>query len=153
MQVHRGLTHINLLIIKGFMANSRPVCCEINETGCWLVISHKLNKDGYFRKMTKSGKAYMYHRIIYTDYYGPIPEGFEVDHMCRNRSCINPDHLQLLTNNDHRAKTNTERTAERQEKAKAYWEATGCTGAFLAEVFDVSFSTACKWIRKWKYHP
>jgi hypothetical protein len=37
------------------------------------------------------------HRISYTLTFGPIPEGKEIDHLCRNRRCINPFHLEAVT--------------------------------------------------------
>lgn len=37
------------------------------------------------------------HRATWFVAYGPIPEGMQVDHLCRNRLCINPDHLELVT--------------------------------------------------------
>lgn len=143
----KGKPKVILSEAEVIMANSKPIKCESNDTNCMLVISHKLNHDGYFRKMTKEGKAVMWHRQVYEDTYGPIPEGFEVDHKCRNRHCINPEHLQLLTVSEHKAKTNRERSNDKREPARAYWEATRCTGTKLAEVFNVSFSTGCKWVR------
>jgi hypothetical protein len=131
------------------MANTRPIKYETNEQGCHLVVSHKLNQDGYFRKMTKEGKAIMWHRKVYEDIHGTIPVGYEVDHMCRHRHCINPEHLQLLTIEEHKAKTNRERSDDKRVPAKAYWESTGCTGTALAAKFGVSFSSGCKWIKQW----
>lgn len=37
------------------------------------------------------------HQIIWEMLVGPIPDGLELDHLCRNRKCVNPDHLELVT--------------------------------------------------------
>lgn len=121
------------------------------ESGCIIPTSHKLNPDGYFRKKNpKKGKNEMYHRTVWEEHHGEIPEGFEVDHKCRNRACCNVEHLQLLAGRDHTVKTNKERYADRKEAAKSYWLETDCTGTHLGEKFGVTFSAACKWIREWK---
>jgi hypothetical protein len=122
---------------------------ETNDQGCHLVVSHRLNQDGYFRKNV-GGKLQMYHRYVYESEVGEIPEGFEIDHMCRNRSCINPEHLQALSRNDHLVKTNQERYADRKQEALEYWLIHKSTGVALAEKFEVCFGSACKWIRQWK---
>ena len=42
------------------------------------------------------GKIRSVHRIVYEDVYGPIPDGLEIDHLCRNRGCVNPVHLEAV---------------------------------------------------------
>lgn len=121
----------------------------VTESGCVVPTSHKLNADGYFRKKT-DGVLEMYHRTVYRNTHGDIPEGFEVDHICRNRACCNVHHLQLLEGSAHAVKTNKERYADRKEEAYKYWLTHGCTGSSLGKQFGVSFSSACKWIREWK---
>ena len=61
----------------------------INERGCWVWRGYK-DKDGYGFYCGKR-----VHRLAYEEKHGPIPEGAAVDHLCKTRACINPDHLQL----------------------------------------------------------
>lgn len=119
------------------------------QAGCIAPTSHKLNKDGYFRKRI-NGKLVMYHRYIYEYYRGDIPDGYEVDHVCRNRACCNPNHLQLLTVSEHKVKTNIDRSEGRINNARKVWRETGITGTELAKMFDVTVSNGCRWVRKFK---
>lgn len=44
-----------------------------------------------------SGRRWLTHRLAHELWIGPIPESFEVDHLCRNRVCLNPDHLEAVS--------------------------------------------------------
>lgn len=70
--------------------------------------------------------------------------------ICKNRACCNIEHLQMLKGTEHTIKDNKLRYKARKDEAKNYWMQTKCTGSYLASLFCVSFSTACKWIREWK---
>lgn len=59
--------------------------------GCWLWLGYR-NKDGY---AIYSGRSA--HRTLYTWLRGPIPDGLQLDHLCRVRHCVNPDHLEPVT--------------------------------------------------------
>lgn len=62
-----------------------------NGDACW-VWDRTLDKDGYGR--FNGGSA---HRIAYERVIGLVPPGLELDHLCRNRSCVNPSHLEPVT--------------------------------------------------------
>ncbi len=75
------------------MFGSRLVTYEPN-TGCWLYIGG-VCKDGY-AKVKRSGQ-FLGHRASYVESVGPIPDGCEIDHLCRVRCCVNPAHLEPVT--------------------------------------------------------
>lgn len=58
---------------------------------CWPWVGY-LDRFGYGR-----WGARLAHRLSYQLVVGPIPTGMELDHLCRNRSCVNPDHLEPVT--------------------------------------------------------
>lgn len=127
------------------------------DTGCMVCTSHKHNPDGYLRKAwgaTCKGTRVMemFHRFIYRAHNNleEIPKGYEIDHMCRNRACCNPEHLRLLDRTTHLVHTNKYRYAPRLAAARSHWLLTNCTGVRLSEMFGVSFSAGSKWIRDWK---
>lgn len=63
---------------------------------CWTWTA-ALNDSGY-GVFNLSGRMVRAHRIAYEFSYGPIPDGMQVDHVCRNRQCVNPAHLRIATN-------------------------------------------------------
>lgn len=68
-------------------------------TGCWLWIGN-LRPNGYGR-MWYRGKSLSAHRTSYEYFVGPIPEGLELDHLCRVPRCINPAHLEPVTQQEN----------------------------------------------------
>ena len=64
-------------------------------SGCWLWTS-SLDRHGYGQINIK-GTSKRAHRIVYERLVGPIPAGLVLDHTCRVRSCVNPDHLEPIT--------------------------------------------------------
>lgn len=75
-----------------------------NTEGCWFwegVLSH----DGYGVCGKAHGEQYV-HRVVYRQHKGEIPEGLTLDHLCRNRKCCNPDHLEPVTLQENIARGN-----------------------------------------------
>jgi len=79
---------------------NRKIEYTINEKGCHICTSHKVNKDGYSRMKLK-GKSVLIHRYIYKQNYGEIPDGMVVRHKCDVRNCITPLHLEIGTHQDN----------------------------------------------------
>lgn len=69
------------------------------DTGCWLWTACK-DYDGY-AIMTVNRKARRAHRWGYELINGRVPDGLQLDHLCRNRGCVNPKHLEPVTNREN----------------------------------------------------
>lgn len=71
---------------------------------CWLWIG-PMNDQGYglFGLKTPGRKSKMQraHRVVYEKYKPPIPAGLDLDHICRVRHCVNPDHLEPVTKREN----------------------------------------------------
>jgi hypothetical protein len=66
-------------------------------SGCWLWTG-VVNKKGYGHiAAPKRRQMLSAHRVSYELYVGPIPDGLQIDHLCRVRCCVNPAHLEPVT--------------------------------------------------------
>lgn len=67
-------------------------------TGCW-VWTACLGGGGYGKYWGGAtiGRVMVAHRFAYESLVGPVPDGLQLDHLCRNRACVNPAHLEPVT--------------------------------------------------------
>lgn len=73
---------------------------KVNRTEeCW-VWTAGLHQSGYGRFYV-GGKRVKAHRFAYESEIGPVPEGLELDHLCRNLRCVRPDHLEAVTHQEN----------------------------------------------------
>ena len=86
------------------------------DTGCW-VWNKSLERNGYAR-MSVGHKVEGVHRITYKERHGFIPDGFEIDHLCRNRACCNPDHLEAVEHRENLMRSPIAAARINSEKAK-----------------------------------
>lgn len=66
------------------------------EGACWRFTGY-VDSQGYGRYNDKRTGEQMAHRFAYVFFVGPVPEGLVLDHLCRNRWCVNPAHLECVT--------------------------------------------------------
>ena len=70
-----------------------------------------LDLDGYGKFRTGTGRGNNFqvaaHRWLFERLIIPVPDGFELDHLCRNRRCVNPYHLQIVTHAVNMARSST----------------------------------------------
>lgn len=69
---------------------------------CWLWVASK-NQYGY-GSYRLNGRGYLAHRMAYELLRGPIPDGYDLDHLCRIHACVNPDHLEVVTRRENTAR-------------------------------------------------
>lgn len=67
---------------------------ERDESGCWNWTGALSHGYGRFRDEGRSRNA---HRVMYELLVEPVTDGLELDHLCRNRACVNPSHLEPVT--------------------------------------------------------
>ena len=75
-------------------------------SGCWIWMLSDGGHgypQGSFPQATGQ-RVSLAHRMSYNAFNGDIPDGYEVDHLCRNRSCVNPNHLEAVTKHANRAR-------------------------------------------------
>jgi hypothetical protein len=71
----------------------------MDDSGCWGWADH-IDHNGYpnfSRHLAGFSNLLKAHRVAYTLLVGPIPVGLTLDHLCRNRACVNPAHLEPVT--------------------------------------------------------
>lgn len=71
---------------------------DIQADGC---IMWTASRSSGYGQIWLDGKMYLVHRLTYTMWRGPIPPGLQIDHLCRNRACCNPLHLEPVTGSEN----------------------------------------------------
>jgi hypothetical protein len=70
-----------------------------NDNGCWQWLGSQKSKG--YGAFAVDGKTMCAHRVSWELAVGPIPAGMEMDHLCRNPGCVNPDHLEVVTRREN----------------------------------------------------
>jgi hypothetical protein len=90
---------------KGVMGSPMPTISEVltervvrdPDTGCWEWLGAR-DAKGYSRVHKRAGSGQTSaHKLIWEHRNGSVPIGLELDHLCLNKLCVNPDHLEAVT--------------------------------------------------------
>lgn len=93
-------------------------------TGCWFWTGADKGRGREYGQVWFRGRNTCAHRAVYITLVGEIPDGLELDHLCRVKSCVNPDHLDPCTHAEN---------IERRDRALAkcgmpdrHWDQSRC---------------------------
>lgn len=73
---------------------------DVEASGCWAWTGTK-NQNGYGHTAHGPLRRNLVHRFVFQLLVGPVPEGLELDHLCRVRHCCNPEHLEPVTHREN----------------------------------------------------
>ena len=118
-------------------------------TSCLVPSDGHRNHDGYIRVLDKprseGGRLVMLHRLEWEKVNGPIPDGHNINHKCKNRECANVNHLEVLTLSEHAALDNSTRYRDKEQELVAYIMLNpDLSQEQIAQDMGVSQSTVCK---------
>ena len=128
--------------IHGHNSRTSPVDYVVDAAGCWIWQRSILPRWGYGMAW-RDGRHVLAHRWFYEQVHGPVPTGYQLDHLCRNRACVNPAHLEVVTRRTNaRRGANTILTAEQVAEIRAHRPDAARYGrAALAAKYSVSEAT------------
>lgn len=113
------------------------------ETGCWEWLLGRRGDLRAYGGVFYKGKTLAAHRFYYEKYRGLVPEGLELDHICKNKICVNPWHLEPVTHAENSRRAVAKLTREQVEEIKNT-DFTRVSKAALGRKFGVSRHTVSK---------
>lgn len=131
---------------NGKVSSSRWLVEE--KTGCW-IWQRARQKYGHYKY---EGKVHNAHRSVYLQLRGVIPEGLQLDHLCRNKLCVNPDHMEMVSAAENMRRSSVTKLTKNDVIVIRQERANGTPLLVLAKRFHVTSCTICDVAkrRSWK---
>lgn len=117
------------------------------KTGCWNWAGHVM-KNGYGQRRDRAtGKATTAHRHMYERAIGKIEPGLSLDHLCKNKACVNPKHLEPVTQGENvRRAVHVRLTWEKADGIRAMVKS-GATQSDAGRKFGISQGVVSRIVR------
>lgn len=105
---------------------------QIDPCGCWVFGggSPRTDTNGY-KSLWNKRRTIKVYRYSYETYTGPVPEGLQIDHLCRHTNCCNPEHLEAVTRAENMRRSTAPTLARERLKSlpteeRALWDEENC---------------------------
>jgi hypothetical protein len=108
-------------------------------TPCW--IWQRAVQVGGYGLAYSAGRQRLAHRAYYELHVGPIPDGLTLDHLCRQRNCVNPAHLEPVSQTENTRRGSTTKLDVAQVRAMRRLAELGWGRRELAALFEVAYTT------------
>ena len=95
---------------------TRPLRFMTFGGGCQVCVSRSIAVKSGYAKLSVRNRLWRLHRLVWTLRVGPIPNGYEVDHICRNKACVNIAHLRCIPLVQHRRENNRDTLIRKREE-------------------------------------
>lgn len=104
--------------------------------GCWAWTAGSTT-EGYGR-LWVDGRFVYPHRFSYEHFIGPIPDGHDIDHLCRNHACVRPDHLEPVTRRENLLRGDTLTRAHAERRDCGFADCVHCTRTIRAAELEAA---------------
>lgn len=112
MDLRTAVAEMPLLPTPAVNDNQKRILdrAELDPSGCWNWTGWTNQAATPYGRLSVGNRKVYAHRLSYETFVGPIPEGHEIDHLCQNTLCVNPDHLEAVSPEENRDRVTQRRT-------------------------------------------